>query len=338
MVRPATISDTPYPLISWQAWYCSRVLCRYGTPALVTYLLLAGIVVFLGPQLAAAQIAFDTNSVAPERFIAAHGSKAVAMGYASSGLELWAYPLQLVSGYEPGFRVTGNTTEIRGSMLLRRVTYEPEAIVRTYVGPDFIVKERLFVPLNEPVIFITYTVEARHSVDIVVHLTPVLDLMWPASLGGQSAHWDAAASAYVLTEGTGKYKAWIGSPDVVSRDESMNSAQPGSPGNMLAFAMRAGGDGPHSVTVIAARGQSGTPPARMKALFQEKAGYEAEATHHYEALLADSLQIATPDAAINKQLKWAQIALDQAWVCNDVLGCGLVAGLWSVSQCPPPPI
>ena len=147
----------------------------------------------LSPNLLPAQLAFDTNAVAPGRFIAAHGRKAIALGYASSGLELWAYPLQLVSGYEPGFRSIGDTTEISGAALLRRVTYEPEAIVRTYIGPDFIVKERLFVPLNEPAIFITYTVECRHSIDIVVHFTPVLDLMWPASLGGQSAHWDASS-------------------------------------------------------------------------------------------------------------------------------------------------
>ncbi len=65
------------------------------------------------------------------------------MGYASSGLELWAYPLQLISGYELGFRPAGDTTETAGSLLLRRVTYDPEAITRTYIGPDFIVRERL---------------------------------------------------------------------------------------------------------------------------------------------------------------------------------------------------
>ena len=47
---------------------------------------------------------FHTDSVGPQRFIAAHGRKAVVMGYASSGLELWTYPLQIVSGYELGFR------------------------------------------------------------------------------------------------------------------------------------------------------------------------------------------------------------------------------------------
>ena len=42
--------------------------------------------------------------------------------------------------------------------------------------------------------------------------------------------------------------------------------------------------------------------------------------------IAGTLRIETPDHALNQQLAWAQIALDQAWVCNEVLGCGLVAG------------
>ncbi len=47
---------------------------------------------------------------------------------------------------------------------------------------------------------------------------------------------------------------------------------------------------------------------------------------HYDELLASTLRIETPDHSVNQQLAWAQIALDQAWVCNHVLGCGLVAG------------
>jgi glycogen debranching enzyme len=250
------------------------------------------------------------------------------MGYASSDLELWTYPLQIISGYELGFRPAGDTTETAGSILLRRVTYEPEVITRTYIGPDFIVRERLFVPLNEQAILLTYTVECRHSIDVVIHFTPVLDLMWPASLGGQSAQWDPAASAYILSEGLNKYSALIGSSQVISHDEVLNSAQPGTSGKRLAFAVRAGGNSDRSVTVVVARNDQGSPsaPARIKNLLGAQDKYEAEARSHYAELLGNTLRIETPDDSVNQQLAWAQIALDQAWVCNPVLGCGLVAG------------
>ncbi len=278
------------------------------------------------PPLASAQLSFDTNSVAPERFIAVHGRKAVIMGYAASGLEAWAYPLQLISGYELGFRSTGDTTEINGSTLLRRVTYEPEAVTRTYIGPDFIVRERLFVPLSESAVLLTYSVECRHNIDIVIHFTPVLDLMWPASVGGQNTHWDPAASAYILADATHTYSAMIGSPDVVSHDQVLNSAQPGALGKRLAFALRAGGTIRSATVVIARDDHALDPPMLMKRLLGAETGLEAEARTHYAQLLANTVRIETPDHAVNQQLAWAQIALDQAWVCNDALGCGLVAG------------
>ena len=275
---------------------------------------------------APAQLPFQTTAVAPQRFVAVHGRKAIVMGYASSGLELWAYPLQMISGYELGFRSAGDTTEISASTLLRRVTYEPEAITRTYVGPDFIVREKLFVPINEPAVLLTYTVESRHSVDVVVHFTPVLDLMWPASLGGQSTQWNQAASAYILSEATHRYSAWIGSPDVISHDEVLNSAQPGTPGKRLAFAVRAGGDSNRSATVVVSLDDASSPAARMKNLLTSATRFETEARTHYADLLTSTLRIETPDEKVNQQLAWAQIALDQAWVCNHTLGCGLVAG------------
>jgi glycogen debranching enzyme len=279
---------------------------------------------------APASRSFQTTSVGPERFISVHGRRALVMGYAASGLEVWAYPLQIVRGYQLGFRSQGTATEIDAATLLRRITYEPEAITRTYIGPGFIVQERLFVPLDEAAVLFTYTVESRHSVDLVIHFTPILDLMWPASVGGQSTRWDSAGSSYLISEATHRYSAFIGSPDVLSHDEVLNSAQPGALGNRLAFAVRAGGDAKRSVTVFVAGNEPGASGpasgATMKRLQGSQRDFEAEASLHYAHLAADALRIETPDREVNQQLAWAQIALDQAWVCNPVLGCGLVAG------------
>jgi glycogen debranching enzyme len=260
-----------------------------------------------------AQQSFETTSVGPERFIAAHGSKAVAMGYASGGLELWAYPLQIVSDYQVGFRLAGSTSEVEGAALLRRVSYDPQGVTRIYIGPDFIVQERLFVPLDQPAIRITYTVEGRGSVDVVVHFAPILNLMWPGSIGGQNTQWSQTASAYRLADGTQKYSAWIGSQDVVSHDEVRNSTEPGMAPRRVAFAVR-----PKPIATVVV--------TTDKELLIAGVGSAVEAHSHYDKLAADSLRIETPDSAVNQQLAWALVALDQAWVCNPVLGCGMVAG------------
>ena len=168
------------------------------------------------------------------------GAKAIVMGYVSGGLELWAYPLQLISGYQLGFWAAGDTSETAGSLLLRRVTYDPEAITRTYIGPDFIVRERLFVPLNEQAILLTYTVECRHSHR---HRDPLH--------AGSRSDVACIASAARAPSGTRlppptfspnllhRYSALIGSPQVISHDEVLNSAQPGTPGEPVRLRCRA---------------------------------------------------------------------------------------------------
>ena len=113
------------------------------------------------------RLTLDTQAVAPLRFIAAHGRRALVDGYAADGLEVWVYPFQILSGYRVAFRSHGATTPIRGEEILSRVTYQPDSITRTYLGPDFMVREELFVPLDEPGAILTYRVAVSYT-----HLHP----------------------------------------------------------------------------------------------------------------------------------------------------------------------
>jgi hypothetical protein len=167
--------------------------------------------------------ALTFSSVATHRFVASHGRKAVLMGYPETGLEFLAYPLQIVSGYQIGFKPEGAATETDARLLLSRVTATPDSVTRIYAGPDYVVRETMFVPLERAASFLTYEVDSAHPVDIVVHFTPVLDLMWPAALGGQSTRWNDAASAYVLTEPAHGFTALIGSAQTVAHDSTVNS-------------------------------------------------------------------------------------------------------------------
>lgn len=94
--------------------------------------------------------ALTFSSVATHRFVASHGRKAVLMGYPETGLEFLAYPLQIVSGYQIGFKPEGAATETDARLLLSRVTATPDSVTRIYAGPDYVVRETMFVPLSEP--------------------------------------------------------------------------------------------------------------------------------------------------------------------------------------------
>jgi glycogen debranching enzyme len=279
------------------------------------------------PAMAVNQLSLETDSVGPSRFLAVHGRRAIVQGYATRGLEVWGYPLEIVSEYEVGFRKAGTVTELRGSDLLRKITYEPDAVTRTYVGPDFSVRERIFVPLNEPSAIITYSIVSEDSIDIVAHFDPVLNLMWPAAIGGQSAEWNQASSSYRITEPSHRFSAYIGSPDIINHDGTVNSAAPGSDSKRFSFAMKAHKPST-TITVVVGLLEKNEPDlqTRIRSLIEASGQLEATSQDHYAKLLSTSLQITTPDASVNRAISWTQIALDQAWVCNPYLGCGLVAG------------
>ena len=274
-------------------------------------------------------LTLSTEAVGPHRYLAVHGRRALVSGYATSGLEVWAYPVQIVAGYEIGFRTQGAVTEISGAAICRRITYEPEAVTRTYIGPEFVVRERIFVPLNEAAAIVTYTVDSRQPVEIVVHFTPVLNVMWPAAIGGQSVNWNADLPGYVLSEPLRRFSGFIGSPDTIAHDPIFNAAYPAGSEDRPAFAVRAGGAmQPRSASIYLGMAEKDAPgpAALMKGLVNLRAQLEGEASAHYAELSARGLQITTPDHETNRALAWASIALDQAWVCNSYLGCGLVAG------------
>jgi len=273
-----------------------------------------------------ASFALSTSVVSPSRFLAAHGRHAFVDGYANSSLEAWIYPFQILSGYRVAFLPQGATTPIPASPLLIRVAYEPNAATRVYLGPDFTVRERILVPLDQPGAILTYQVTGSRPVQIEVHAVPVLDLMWPGGLGGQSTAWNAALSAFVLSEPKDGYTAIVGSPQIVAHDDVVNSPDENGVTNSIGFTLQPDSSGAARVYLALNPPHSADPGAVLHQLFTNREQYEAQSTAHFNEVLDSSLQIETPDQRVNRAIAWSEIALDQAWVCNPELGCGFVAG------------
>ena len=280
---------------------------------------------FAGSLLGADQLTCSTDSAQPARFVAVHGRRSAIFGYSEHGLEIWAYPLQVVDSFGVAFRKQDGTTEIDGGAVLRRIEYTPEAVTRVYVGPDFAVREKLFVPLDAPGAIVSYEVDGAAPLDIIVRFNPVLNLMWPGGMGGQEAAWNAAASGYLLSEPLHRYTALVSSPDIIAHDETPNATRRANSSPGVAFTIRAGSG--HAAQVVIAVGLRGEDPAVMaKELLRSREALEKTAAEHYDDVLNRGLQIETSDPDVNRALQWSQIALEQAWVCNLDLGCGQVAG------------
>jgi hypothetical protein len=247
-------------------------------------------------------------------------------GYAAPGLEVWTYPLQLLRGYWVSFRVDGDTTEIDGRSALRSLEHTPTAATRVYGGPDFSVRERVLPAPDLPGATIGYTVESSRPVAITVHFTPSLNLMWPAGIGGQEIRWDSTHSAYVLDEPSRRFRGAIVSRQIVAHAPLRNDTRGAEFERSLTFTLRAaaGGAGEARVALAGSSTPAEDPLAVAEALAARPEESEERARARYAAL--HLLDVETPDSAVNRALRWAQVTLEQAWVCNPQLGCGLVAG------------
>ena len=278
------------------------------------------------PQGAGSRV-WSTDAVQP-RFVAAHGERAVLMGYGAQGLEAWGYPFQMLCGLQVGFRPVGTSAETPGQALLRRIDYTPSTVTRVYIGPDYLVRETLFVPQDQAGAVLSYEVQGARPLEIGVHFVPVMNLMWPGSVGGQYTRWQADLPGYVITEPEHGYSAAIASPNIVLHDDTGNPTVPAQ--TSVSFTLRTGafeeGISRASVALLLIDPKT---PDRAAAVHAFQAGISAQrelALAHDLQLQRNALAVTTPDEETNRAIAWAEIALDQAWVCNPMLGCGLVAG------------
>jgi glycogen debranching enzyme len=252
------------------------------------------------------------------RFVAAHGRRAWIGGYPSGGLEVWSGPVQIANSIQVAFRHDGEVTDIPGASILRKLTYTPGGARLTYVGPDFTVEQTAVAAPDQPAVRMSFVVNSPRKLNITVRLKPTLDLMWPAAAGGQDFRWDAALSGYVLAEPLHRFGGAILAPHAIAHDDVQNSAFP-LPTN-LEFAITLDSASP---TILFA---GTSDPAQLRSLSIEAPKWEQQNVQQEHEALARQVEIETPDPQLNQALKWSEIALDQAWQCDDQLGCGYTAG------------
>ena len=260
------------------------------------------------------------------RFVVVPGERAFVGGYNTPGLEVWTYPLQLVRHYWISFRAEGETADVDGRAALQTIEHTPASATRVYVAPGVVVREQLFTPVDAPAALITYTVESSRPVLVTVHFTPSLNLMWPGSVGGQEIHWDSKHTAFLLDEPSHRFRGAVVSPQIVTHEQVQNNRRDAEFERSLSFTMRAvpGAQGGAGVAFAGASTPDQSPVPIAETLVAQLRDEELRARRRYAAL--GIIEVETPDTAVNRALRWAQVTLEQAWACNPQLGCGMLAG------------
>src|SRR5690348_202825 len=296
-------------------------------PIFTTFALLAPLGVgFAQTSAPLADLRWTAAETAAGRFVIVPGERGFVGGYNSPGLEIWTYPLQLVSHYWISFHTEGDTSDVDGRLALRTIEQAPTAATRVYTAPGVALRERIFAPVDLPAAQISYTVESSRPVLITVHFTPSLDLMWPGAVGGQEIHWDSTHSAYTLEEPSRRFRGVVLSRQIVSHEQIQNNRRDAEFQRSISFVVRVapGDSGGATIAFAGASTPDKAPLAMAVSLGARAQKYEARARDRYAGL--DVIDVETPDSAVNRAMHWAQVTLEQAWGCNPQLGCGVVAG------------
>lgn len=282
----------------------------------------------------------------PNVYVASAGRRAIAMGTEDGRFELWSWPIKWLHDLELFFHVPKFVEPIPGHTIARSMVHRPEGVTIEYAYEQFTVRQHVFTPLDLPAVVMLLEVDAVRPVDIIARWLPDIHYAWPAGLGGQYMIWEQNARAFLFSEGKRQINAFLGSPAVTQASDV--------PAHMLAA------ERPQLVLGVGGAGERYTPPslgepagrginARVAYIPIVLAGGEMprdsalalyrhliapgaaerewrRRVAHADSIRTTQLVLRSPDTLLNHAVEHAKVNLDESFVCNPDLGCGLVAG------------
>jgi len=287
-----------------------------------------------------------TGSARPGVFVSAVGRRAIAMGTEDGRLELWSWPIKWLHDFELSFQVPKLVTPLPGHLMARTVTERPEGVTIEYAYETFTVRQHVFVPLDEPAVVMLLEVDAVRPLDVIARFTPDIHYAWPAAVGGQYLVWDDAARAFLFSESKRKVNAYLGSPAVTrASDVPAHMLAAEQPELVLGVGTEAErytpprlGEPPgHNIDlhtayipIVLAGGEMPRDSAlaiyhRLTTPGAAELAWRARVAHA-DSIRQTQFTLRSPDSLLDKAVEYAKVNLDEAYVCNPDLGCGLVAG------------
>ena len=274
-----------------------------------------------------------TGPVRPEEYLGVVGPRAAWLGLETGQAELWVHPLKVGAGFELSFTAPGYGSPIPGDRLARTIELRPELATVTYSHAAFQVRQHILAPADTAVygLLVLLEVDAPQPMEIVAEFQPVLNYMWPASLGGQYAYWDGGRRTFVLSESLQTRNAVVGSPWASNAVEHPAHQLGEAPRTMVIPVEPERARSEFIPIAVAA----GTLPrdtvfAHYERLIGEAARLYLDKRSWADSVLASTASVTTPDPELDLALEWSKINLEEQRVCNPELGCGFVAG-WGLS-------
>lgn len=279
------------------------------------------------------------------RFIEVAGERIALFGREEGPLEVWAWPLKLVSDLFFGLRRAGQPIELPE----REVTVLPGEVRCVWRGPGVQLRIEIFACRERPGLAFGFALDSDEALELEFSFRCDQRPMWPAGLGGQLARTDPVTGAFALYEELGRYTTLIGASDARVEFARADHGLPFGPvritvplapgGSSAVLAIAAAelrpdplapgtrSDGPGATGFARAERAIAVSRELWWRLVSDFSDERESVRAHWRGHQERVLHVGTPFPALDQAFQWSEIALERAWVRVEGLGRGLVAGI-----------
>jgi hypothetical protein len=268
-----------------------------------------------------------SQPVRPSKFAETVGRRAALLGREDGTFEAWLFPVKILRDFQLSVYFDGAIEPLPLSEMAERISSAPGRVTITHANAAFTIRQTWVAALDRPVVVVLLDIDTTRPLRLRASLIPELKPMWPASFGGQSSYFDEREHALILGEGLRRYAAVVGSPLFSRSSEQVGHQLPGGT-VLLEMDVRPEAARRSVIPIVIAGSSAGSQEARR--VYREALGQVSalvrESDDYYRAFAARSMTVETPEPVLNDAFHWARFALDKGWICNEGVGCGLVAG------------
>lgn len=260
----------------------------------------------------------------PKLYLESVGKRACTMGYLRQGLEVWSWPVKILSDFKAHAWIDKTLEMIQLDQFATEVIFKPESVVVVYAHPLFRIEQIIFTPIDLPASFLIYKFNSFVDLDLIFSFKPELNLMWPGSIGGQYCHWWDEINGFLMSEPTDTFSAIVRAPGAARFSKEGDHA----------FA-----ESSYTFKVHVEAGQRELPVSVIGGMLDRKSCRELlnmegqidqemrKAEAYYREYINDTLSLETPDDELNEFFMWAKLSILKGLVRNPLLGEALVAGI-----------
>lgn len=269
--------------------------------------------------------------------------RAILIAKEKSGIEeIWTHPFMSLRDYRVWLDVAGRDTLVSLNSCDATIELRANALIRTYQGDGFTMKEVLTSQIDKPVIVAHYEWTGDAVRQVVTDYKSNLRFMWPYdeyALGSIYHHWSAEANAFIARDVNKEFVSVVGAslpgkPLLAGRFDGFTYGKDKTPEGIATDKLQVASSvaydvaGKKTIDLFMVAGNEGVDKVMADYAQAARAPQQIfnASADYYKNYLNENLSIVSPDTVFNEGFRWATLSSSQFIAETPGIGTSLMAG------------